>query len=442
MRFIKSIGILFLMTLSVWLSGCKEEKKKEPEVVNLQFATKELLMKEGDVERIIYLVSPSNASISWESSNPEVAVVAGGIVSALKMGHATIIGKAGDSEQKCEVSVQSASGKDMGLNSYYQELTVNGTFQFECVSSYGTEFVWSSDNETVATIDAETGLATGHKAGVAKITATIAGHSVSAHVYIEHEWGDYELVWTEDFSGTELDQTVWNIEVGAGNYANKERQFYTREAKNLRVKDGCLEIELVKETEPDNSNTRQQYASSARINSRGKKSFRYGKIEGRISFPSGGGTWPAFWMMGVNGNWPYGGEIDIVEHIGNQPRYTSFAVHTADANTGNGKQWHSGWTASESMEDSFHVYGIEWREEESRGCDQIAFTVDGEIRAVVTENASHLNEKYYWPFNEEHYFILNMALGGIMGGNVDQSIFDNPVIMKVDWIKVYQRSEK
>ena len=173
--------------------------------------------------------------------------------------------------------------------------------------------------------------------------------------------------------------------------------------------------------------------------SKDKKKFLYGKMEARIKFPGGKGTWPAFWMMGNTGSWPACGEIDIIEHIGSQPTRASFALHTPDKNGTKGNNWSSVKFFEESLADDFHIYGVEWAQEEKDGKDVIRFFVDGVQYAEVWEQ--QIGDRGSWPFDREHFFILNVAVGGNMGGTVDDAIFNEKRIMYVDYVRVYQRQE-
>ena len=136
-----------------------------------------------------------------------------------------------------------------------------------------------------------------------------------------------------------------------------------------------------------------------------------------------------------------GGEIDIIEHVGNQPRMASFAVHTPNKNGSRGNNW-SMRSYMDGLEENYHVYGIEWLEDDFNGMDRIYFTIDGERLAMTQEEAEHVDDNYYWPFNKDYFIILNLAIGGTMGGNVDDAIFASPVLMKVDWVRVWQRQEQ
>lgn len=311
------------------------------------------------------------------------------------------------------------------------------THQYVYTSTYDVPLTWTSSNPDVATVS-EAGLVTALSAGNTFITLSNGLEAVTSRVAVEHTWGEYQLVWSDEFDGSALNTDVWNIEVNGNGGGNQEKQYYTDRPDNLRVEEGNLVIEARKEA----YNNREY--TSARINSRNKKYFKYGKIEARIMFPKGGGTWPAFWMMGNDypqSNWPKCGEIDIIEHVGNQPRMASFAVHTPNKNGSRGNNW-SMRSYMDGLEENYHVYGIEWLEDDFNGMDRIYFTIDGERLAMTQEEAEHVDDNYYWPFNKDHFIILNLAIGGTMGGNVDDAIFASPVQMKVDWVRVWQRQEQ
>ncbi len=414
---------------AITMAGC------QPHQENLRFdlVPAVLQLKVGDVEMLELSVSTS-ATVVWTSSDESVATVAAGVVNATGIGVATITAAIGKSKASAVVYVSGSAGQTLSLNRYQATLNKGEQFQFVCKNTYGTELVWTSADPEIATVD-NTGLVTAVKAGVTKVTVSSGMEQLSANVAVSHKWGEYKLVWSEEFEGTSLDLNTWNIEVNGYGGGNQEAQYYTDRNENLRVEDGNLVIQLRKE--PYNG---KEY-TSGRIQTRGKKSFTYGKMEARIMFPSGKGSWPAFWMLGQNGSWPACGEIDIIEHVGSRPEFSSFALHTQQKNGSNGLNWHSGYTADKSMENEYHVYGIEWLEEESDGCDQIKFMVDDEVYATSTENLTYINQNAYWPFNQPHYFIINLAVGGTMGGSIDDSMFQHDVIMKVDWVRVWQREE-
>lgn len=257
--------------------------------------------------------------------------------------------------------------------------------------------------------------------------------SVSALVAVKHHYGEYELVWSDEFNGTELDLNTWGFNTGGDGWGNNEKQHYTNRTENVRVEDGCLKIEARKEEYSGNQYT------SGRILSKGKKTFTYGKFEARIKFPGGGGTWPAFWMMGNEGGWPACGEIDIQEHVGNIPTRASFAIHTPEKNGSKGNNWAKTAWFDYDLSNDYHVYGMEWAKEEENGKDVIRFFVDGVQYAEVWE--SKIDDPKAWPFTKPHFIIFNLAIGGNMGGQVNDAIFEQERIMYVDWVRVYQRQD-
>ncbi len=405
------------------------------EVKRISLSANSLQMKVGDME--IIDVNPTDVNVEWTSSDPNVATVKDGVVAAVGVGYSSIRATAGKDYAECQVYVIGAKGETLSITPSIVSLKKGETHQYVYTSTYDVPLTWTSSNPDVAIVS-EAGLATALSAGNTFITLSNGLEAVTSRVAVEHTWGEYQLVWSDEFDGSALNTDVWNIEVNGNGGGNQEKQYYTDRPENLRVEEGNLVIEARKEEYYNREYT------SARINSRNKKYFKYGKIEARIMFPKGGGTWPAFWMMGNDypqSNWPKCGEIDIIEHVGNQPRMASFAVHTPNKNGSRGNNW-SMRSYMDGLEENYHVYGIEWLEDDFNGMDRIYFTIDGERLAMTQEEAEHVDDNYYWPFNKDHFIILNLAIGGTMGGNVDDAIFASPVQMKVDWVRVWQRQEQ
>ncbi len=232
----------------------------------------------------------------------------------------------------------------------------------------------------------------------------------------------WELVWNDEFEGTEVDRNKWNFEVGGHGWGNGEAQYYT-DGANSSVKDGCLIIEARQETIGSNSYT------SSRMNNGGKGSFRYGRVEVRAKLPSTGGTWPAIWTLPtewVYGNWPHCGEIDIMEHRGNYLNHVFGTIHTGAYNHIEGTQ-KSGGKMINDVVNSFHVYALEWYPDHLDWYydDELIFTFDNEYKS--TEE---------WPFDIEHHVMLNLAIGGGLGGNIDHNGVW-PQQMFVDYVRIY-----
>ena len=399
--------------------------------VNFSLNPNSLQMKVGEITTINVIGEATN--IEWASSDDSVATVFHGTVTANAIGNATITAKSGSTIVNAQVFVSGTDGSTLRISPAFVSLKKGETYQFQYGNTYGLDLTWTSSAEDIVQVDQQ-GTVTALKPGNATITLSTPVESVSALVAVEHQWGDYSLVWSDEFNGTTLDESVWGYNIGGGGWGNNELQYYTQRPENVRVKDGCLEIEARKETYENREYT------SARIYSKGKKSFLYGKMEARIKFPGGVGTWPAFWMMGESGGWPKCGEIDIMEHVGYLDNRASFALHTQEKNGSNGRNWHATHFFDYPLSNDFHVYGVEWCQEEENGKDCIHFLVDGEIYATVWE--TKIGDHDSWPFYKPHYFILNLAIGGNMGGKVDDSIFNQQRIMYVDWVRVYQRQEQ
>ena len=279
------------------------------------------------------------------------------------------------------------------------------------------------------------------------INTEAMGESETAYVdEPEGKYEGYKLVWNDEFDGDALDTTKWSCQIGTGtsegltDWGNQELEYYTDEEKNVRVEDGNLVITAIKEEERVGG----KMFTSARLRTmtdEGEVLFatKYGRVEARIKLPEGEGLWPAFWMLGESGSWPKCGEIDIMEHVGYLDNRASFALHTQEKNGMNGRNWHATHFFDYPLSNDFHVYGVEWCQEEENGKDCIRFFVDGVEYATAWENK--IGDHDSWPFYKPHYFILNLAIGGNMGGRVDDAIFNQQRIMYVDWVRVYQRQE-
>ena len=412
------------------MAAC-DPKQNEPSNVTLELNPVTLQLKVGDIATIDTKGTATN--IVWTSSNEEVASVYYGVVTAKAIGKAEITATSGKVSATANVFVTGTDGSSLRISPPVVTLRPGDTLNFSYGNTYDLDVTWSSSEPSIATID-QKGHLTAVAPGNAIITLATNIESVTARVAVEHTWGDYKLVWSDEFDGTALDETVWSYNTGGSGWGNNEKQYYTSRPENIRVKNGMLEIEARKEQYENNEYT------SARIMSKNKKTFTYGKMEARIKFPGGKGTWPAFWMMGNTGNWPNCGEIDIIEHIGSQDTRASFALHTVMKNGTKGNNWAKTHFFDYPLSADFHTYGIEWAQEEKEGKDVIRFFVDDVQYAEVWEEQIDNND--YWPFNKPFFFIINLAIGGNMGGQVDDAIFDQQRIMYVDWVRVWQRQEQ
>ena len=239
--------------------------------------------------------------------------------------------------------------------------------------------------------------------------------------------------WQDEFDYTgKPDPKKWNYDLGDHGWGNHELENYVSDLKNARVENGNLIIQAIKE-----KSGKLDY-SSARIVSKGKGDFLYGKFEIRAKLPAGRGTWPAIWMLASqniygNNGWPDNGEIDIMEHVGFDQNnihgniHTKAFNHSIKTNKGNNIQINN--ASSE-----FHVYACEWQP------DYIAILVDGNEYFRFKREANWQWQE--WPFDKPQHFLLNIAVGGDWGGQkgVDDSIF--PQKMEVDYVRVYPLLEK
>ncbi|MEO0224914.1 MAG: sugar-binding protein, partial [candidate division WOR-3 bacterium] len=244
----------------------------------------------------------------------------------------------------------------------------------------------------------------------------------------------WKLVWSDEFDyNGPPDPNKWGYDIGGGGWGNQELQYYTNRLENARVENGKLIIEARKE------NYNGYEYTSARLKTRYKGDWLYGRFEIRAKLPGGRGTWPAIWMLPtdwVYGGWPSSGEIDIMECVGYDPTRVYSTIHTEAYNHMLGTQKGGSIVLSPAPQDVFYTYICEWYP------DRIDFYVDtgSQVRKVFTFNKES-DDYRVWPFNQRFHLILNIAVGGTWGGaqGVDPNIF--PQRMEVEYVRVYQLVE-
>ncbi len=246
--------------------------------------------------------------------------------------------------------------------------------------------------------------------------------------YITPEsYAGYRLNWSDEFEGNEINTENWTHEFGASGWGNQESQYYTDRPDNSFVQDGRLVIEAKRE------NFDGAPYTSARMITKEKQTFTFGRVDIRATLPEGQGIWPALWMLGSNIStigWPACGEIDIMELVGHEPDIVHGTGHwgeqgqvPSDRRGGDYKL-----PRGEKFSDQFHVFSIIWEP------GQIEWYVDD--NKYFTLRTSDVNGNY--PFDNEFFFIFNIAVGGQWPGYPDATT-QFPQRMIVDYIRVFDR---
>lgn len=263
---------------------------------------------------------------------------------------------------------------------------------------------------------------------------------------------EYKLVWSDEFNNDDpVNAEDWNFARGFG--YNMEEQWYQED--NVFCENGCLIIEARKETFPNpdynpdsdfwGDRRKSVKYTSSRINTAEKREFLYGRFEMRARIPTASGAWPAFWTLGTGCeyggiNWPECGEIDIMEY------YPNMGIPSILANVG----WYKGdhlqaeWSCKTVPMDSllekdpqwkekFHIWTMDWE------MGSIRIYLDGQLINETTEDMMFAQGKSssYNPFRHPHYILLNLALGGVHGGPIDDNAF--PMRYEIDYVRVYQK---
>jgi beta-glucanase (GH16 family) len=249
-----------------------------------------------------------------------------------------------------------------------------------------------------------------------------------------------DLVWSDEFdTNGAIDSNKWFHQTqlpADGSWFNGEEQHYTNRIENSFVDSGFLNISAIKESFTDQGQTKQY--TSARLNS--KFAFTYGRVDVRAKLPFGDGTWPAIWTLGKNINetgaywqtqgfgttsWPACGEIDIMEHGLGDTNHVSSALHTPSSH-GNTMNFQS--YVLNDVANEFHVYSMNWSP------NQITFLIDG--IGFYTYNPE-VKDSSTWPFDEDQYLLLNVAMGGVAGA-IDPSFTESSMV--IDYVRVYQNT--
>lgn len=243
----------------------------------------------------------------------------------------------------------------------------------------------------------------------------------------------YSLLWHDEFSGNELDTSIWNYEPHEPGWTNHELQEYTTSTDNVFLRDGNLVIKAIK----DDENYPTSY-TSGKVTTQNKQDFLYGKVVARAKVPEGKGLWPAIWMMPTDesyyGQWPKCGEVDIMEVLGSDVTTAYGTLHYGEPHS---EQQGIVTLDSGSFADSFHDYSVEWEPGEMRWYidDNLYLTVNDWFTCVDGED----DKPYPAPFDQTFFVQMNLAVGGDWPGNPDDTTnFDNAEFL-VDYVRVYQK---
>ena len=304
----------------------------------------------------------------------------------------------------------------------------SGNVAFTATATNAVTYIYEYGNGIIETVPG--GLITFRYTTVGSITYTVnvtakssSGLTISKSIQVTVNTvggGAPTLVFSDEFNTNGApDPTKWGYDIGTGSggWGNNELQYYTSRPENAIIQGGVLKINAIKESYMGSGYT------SARLLSKGKYSFKYGRIEVRAKFPTGVGTWPAAWMLGDNigtVSWPACGEIDIVEHLGRELNKIYGTLHYPGRSGGNAD---GNTIMIPDATAAFHTYVVEW------SSTSIKIYVDAQLYHTVANSAAI-------PFNQNFFILLNMAMGGNFGGAIDPA-FTNATF-EIDYIRVYQ----
>lgn len=408
----------------------------------------------------------------FTSSNKKIATVSKkGKVTGKKVGTCKITVKVGKSKKTCTVTVipdrvvlKSAVlaaensnavkvtwNKVKGATGYYVYYSTKKSGGFKKVNVKGGK-------KTSATINNLTSGNTYYfkvKAYAKAGKKTLTSQSYSKNVLSVKVW---KLLWSDEFNYTDKSKILenWSYEEGHGvngGWGNSEVQHYTNTGNNVSLTGTALVIQP--KYEYIESEKKYEY-TSARLVTKGKKQFKYGKIEFCAQVPSAQGTWAATWLLGQKNNWPYSGEIDVMETLSNT-KTGIFALDRIPQTIHNGK--FNGMSTSSGPKNAtttvpgsttgYHRYGIIWDEK------TITFTIDGKKTwtydpSLYVPQGDGTGNNDIWPYNDYFYLIMNVAIGGTLGGSIvgangiEKTIINKDEVigpkgrMIVDWVRVYQ----
>ncbi len=310
----------------------------------------------------------------------------------------------------------------VGSNAQNPEGDGSGLVNFTAKADNATSYKMLVNNETLSSstgVFAYTFKAPGSNDYTVHVSAYNGEKFISKTLAVKVKVAS-KLVWSDEFDTDGApNASKWTHELGTGDngWGNNELQYYTNRLENASVSGGTLKIKLIKEAFQGSSFT------SARLVTKGKFDFQYGKIEFRAKLPTGKGTWPALWMLGANIDtvpWPASGEIDVMEHVGNQQNRVFSTLHFPGNFGGNAI---GGNKMVPTASTEFHTYAAEWTP------SSLKFFIDDELYFTFPNDSSK-------PFNHKYFIIMNMAMGGNFGGAIDPLVLG--ATFEIDYVRVYQ----
>jgi beta-glucanase (GH16 family) len=265
-------------------------------------------------------------------------------------------------------------------------------------------------------------------AAVAALCLAVSGLSACA---ASSEEPDRSLVWSDDFDGPNgalPDPAKWKLEQYA-DATDDEKQCYTDSPDNAHTDGtGYLVISALEQA-GNCADGWYRFITSARLTTQGLESWEHARFEMRAKMPPGVGTWPAFWALGEDekAEWPAVGEIDAMEYVGRDPTHVIGTVHGAD-HDGQHFFLQAATDSDSRLSAGMHTYAVEWDE------DTVVWYLDGAEYGRVTRD--EVEQRGAWPFDRPFHLILNLAVGGELGGEVPAGLA-YPQELVVDWVRVY-----
>ena len=405
----KSLRISLLLGAFIWAAvqyGCIKEDDGTAPALNLPVITvADLTIQEGDVDAKIQL----EVTLTGENKANAVvkfAAISGTAESSLDFAVITtgqIVFAPGETKKVIDINIVGDEVKES-----------SETFQVKLYNPLNVKLERDAATVTVEDDDDNT-----------------SGLNIPAGGYSTPDnYAGYNLMWADEFDAAALNTANWTYETGDGcpgncGWGNNELQHYRED--NASIVNGHLVLTAKKQKYGTSDYT------SSRLITKGKKQFKFGRIDIRAALPKGQGIWPALWMLGSNidaVSWPACGEIDIMELTGNLPnRVLGTAHYGANVSQHQYSSMSKYLSGTDNFQDEFHVFSINWE------VDKIEFLVDDEVFHTVTP--ATLNGAPY-PFNKNFFFVFNVAVGGTLPGNPDNST-PFPQSMIVDYIRVFQK---